>query len=131
MRKQRYQILIDYCVLYDKLQQEYPDAWQDDDFCDDISRVIHSTYQDWCDSGYTDQQFYRTFVETDLIAWMIFHLDDLSPKLGDMADNFSENPEDLEEPEPTKQELKLMDFLKNLDDDDTDVLAAIKKRQGK
>ena len=34
---------------------------------------------------------------------MIFNLDDLSPELGDMANNF---PEDPTEPEPTKEQLK-------------------------
>lgn len=104
MAKPRHRILIDYCLLYDRLEQQYPDAWQADEFCEAISRVIHSTYQDWQDAGFSDQQFYDTFVETDLIAWMIFNLRDLSEGMRRIDD--AQFPEDPNQPEPTKEELK-------------------------
>ena len=110
MAKPHHRILIDYCVMYDRLEQQYPDAWANDEFCEAISRVIHSTYADWCDSRdwqdphLRDQGFYDAFVATDLIAWMIFPLRDLSPEMGRIDD--AQFPEDPDQPEPTKEELK-------------------------
>jgi uncharacterized membrane protein len=145
------QVIRQYCAEFDRLLKQYPDGYYCSPFQRELDELVSRTYADWCRTRQGDRAFWDIFCRTYLMDPFVVSLpkhfpddweDELIPEdpmEKQEEERFEQQQAQIQrqkdwgvyvEPGPTEEQKRLRTFLNDLESDDTDVLKAIRKRQG-